>query len=306
MWGRDGDPIYDKLKSRRKNEFIKLPKNVNLTSSLSEALLFSDIVFIIISAQAMKEVSVQIAATLKEFGLGNKTIIHCIKGIDEETNKTISQLLRSEFDAYSIAGMTINTWVGPGHIQENCINEQPAVMIIAGEDQKVAESIAEKFSSKKMKLYSSNDLIGAEIGATTKNVLGIAAGILEGIGWTSLKGALMARGCCEVSRLMEAMGGQKMTAYGLAHLGDFEATLFSRSSNNRKFGEVFIQNNQKIDGLPLAEGVTSSKSIYNLAKKHKVEMPICELVYEILHKGADPKESILNFFDRALKLEFCS
>jgi len=168
-----------------------------------------------------------------------------------------------------------------------------------------------------MKLYASDDLIGAEVGATTKNVLGIAAGMLEGLGYGSLKGALMARGCYEVSKLIEAMGGNKMTAYGLAHLGDFEATLFSRSSNNRKFGEVFSRHLVKekistitpsevvrIYELSLAEGVTSSKSIYNLAKTHNISMPICETVYKILHEGVEPQQAILDYFKREYRYEF--
>jgi len=138
MWGREGDPIYDKLAKKRKNEFMKLPKNVNLTSSLSDALAFSDIIFIIISAQGMREVSGLVAATLKDINQDNKIIVHCIKGIDEKTSRTVSQMLRTELDANGLTKTTINTWVGPGHVQENCLNGQPAIMIVAGENPEVA------------------------------------------------------------------------------------------------------------------------------------------------------------------------
>ena len=316
MWGRAGDPMYDTLAQTRKNDFWELPKNVELTSNLDAALQNSEYIYIIISAQAMRDLAPKIAAALKGTK-EKKTFILCMKGIDDTTNETLSRVLRNSLNK-TLCTMhsklcTICVWVGPGHIEE-FLSGQPGVMIIDGEDREVVTDMATRFRSDTMKLYVGNDLIGAEVGAAAKNVLGIAAGILDGAKMSSLKGALMARGVYEVSKLITAMGGKAMTAYGLSHLGDFEATLFSRNSNNRRFGEAlidYVSKNCEMPTdivnqlrLPLAEGVGTSKALYNLAKKHKVEMPITTVVYEVLHKGKDPFEGFKELFLRGNIVEF--
>jgi len=318
MWGRDDDPMYQSLATTRKNGFWELPDNVQTSSDLAGVLAASDYVYIIISAQGMRDLSSKIAAALAT-SAGEKTFILCMKGIDEETNETLSQLLRRELNAADArARHSICVWVGPGHIEE-FLNDQPGVMIVDGEHKKTVEHIAESFKSPIMKLYVGEDLIGTELGAAAKNVLGIGAGILDGANMVSLKGALMARGAYEVSKLIVAMGGKKMTAYGLSHLGDFEATLFSRNSNNRRFGEALITYLQQNPGLkktpppvelarelrlPLAEGVGTSLALHNLAKKYNVSMPITETVYRIVHHGINPLTCFGELFMRDNLREF--
>ena len=144
-------------------------------------------------------------------------------------------------------------------------------------------------------------MIGSEIGAAAKNVMGIAAGILDGMSYESLKGALMSRGTREVARLIKAMGGSEMSAYGLAHLGDYQATLFSSHSNNRKFGELLVT------GKPydkLAEGVATSHAMVNLGEKYGVELPICRAVYNSVTAKIVPQKAISELFLRSIKKEF--
>lgn len=152
-----------------------------------------------------------------------------------------------------------------------------------------------------IRFYYGNDLIGNEVGAAAKNVVGIAAGMLDGAGLSSLKGALMSRGTREVARLIHAMGGSELSAYGLCHLGDYEATVFSPYSHNRRFGEMLVKG-EKFDKL--AEGYYTADALMRLGRKHNVELPICEAVYKTLYEGADPKETIENLFTRTLKTEF--
>ncbi len=128
-------------------------------------------------------------------------------------------------------------WVGPGHVQD-FLAGVPNCMVIDSDDRALTERIVEQFQSELLRLYIGTDLIGTEIGAAAKNVMGIAAGLLDGKGLSSLKGALMARGAREIARLIRAMGGNELSAYGLCHLGDYEATLFSPHSHNRRFGEA--------------------------------------------------------------------
>ena len=145
------------------------------------------------------------------------------------------------------------------------------------------------------------DLIGNEIGGAAKNVIGIAAGMLDGIGRSSLKGPLMARGPREIARLIKAMGGNELSAYGLCHLGDYEATLFSEHSHNRMFGEQFIR---KSSYDKLAEGYYTVKAIVALGERYHVDLPICEAVYAMLYEGLSPENALEELFSRSIKGEF--
>ena len=183
-------------------------------------------------------------------------------------------------------------------------------MVIDSANEELKRFLADNFKSNLIRFYYGNDLIGTEIGAAAKNVLGIAAGILDGSGYVSLKGPLMARGAYEVGCLIKAMGGNFMSAYGLAHLGDYETTLFSEYSHNRRYGEMMAKG-QKFDKL--AEGVMTAKAMKKLGEEYGVELPITEAVYEAcflshaFESGDGAKECmniILKLFDRATKSEF--
>ena len=191
-------------------------------------------------------------------------------------------------------------WVGPGHVQDFA-RGIPNCMVIDSSSDDVKNFLVEQFSSSLIRFYYGVDMIGSEIGAAAKNVMGIAAGILDGMGYESLKGALMSRGTREVARLIKAMGGSEMSAYGLAHLGDYQATLFSSHSNNRKFGELLVT------GKPydkLAEGVATSHAMVNLGEKYGVELPICRAVYNSVTAKTVPQKAISELFLRSIKKEF--
>jgi glycerol-3-phosphate dehydrogenase (NAD(P)+) len=157
------------------------------------------------------------------------------------------------------------------------------------------------FSGDIIRFYYGDDLIGNEIGAAAKNVIGIAAGILDGLKLTTLKGPLMARGTREIARLIKAMGGNELSAYGLCHLGDYEATVFSEFSHNRKFGELYVAN-VKFDHL--AEGYYTVKALVELGNQYSVELPICNAVYSVLYQNVDARDAIFSLFARTQKMEF--
>ena len=152
-----------------------------------------------------------------------------------------------------------------------------------------------------IRFYYGTDLIGNEIGAAAKNVIGIAAGMLEGANLSSLKGALMARGTREISALISAMGGNGNSAYGLCHLGDYEATLFSSHSQNLAYGKCKVTNTPY---PKLAEGYYTVVALKNLSEKYGVELPICSAVYSILHEDKSPMDILDSLFSRSLKNEF--
>lgn len=149
----------------------------------------------------------------------------------------------------------VAVWLGPGHVQE-FVNGVPNCMVIDSRSEAVKERLIAWLSGGLIRFYYGTDLIGNEIGAAAKNVIGIAAGMLDGMGLSSLKGALMSRGTREVSRLIAAMGGNGFSAYGLCHLGDYEATVFSQYSHNRRFGELFVRGEPYTE---LAEGYDTVK-----------------------------------------------
>ena len=289
MWGRAGDPVFEQIAKTGKNAYIEMPKSINYTADLRQALAFAETIMIVITAQAMREFAVKI----KEHHPKNKVFILCMKGIDQNTGECLSQIMRKNIDASN----KICVWVGPGHVQE-LTSGQPNMMIIAGDDAATVQKMVKRLQSPLITLLYSNDLVGVEISAAAKNVMGIAAGFLDGLGMSSLKGVLMARGCYEVSRLIEKMGGKRMTAFGMSHLGDFEATLFSKNSHNRRYGEEFIKGALS-DNIGTAEGVATTQAMYDLAQKLGVFMPIVTTVYSVLYQNADRKSVV----DGLLKLQ---
>ncbi len=219
-----------------------------------------------------------------------------MKGLEEETGKRLSEIMTENgFPKDKIA-----VWVGPGHIQEFTAGK-PNCMVIDGYSRELVKTLADTFRSNLIRFYYGDDVIGSEVGAAAKNVMGIAAGILDGGGYTSLKGPLMARGAREVSRLIAAMGGNELSAYGLCHLGDYETTLFSQYSNNRKYGEDLILGRKF---TKLAEGVSTAKALVLLGERYQVEMPITRAVYNIVFEGKDPLSELLGLFSRSMKSEF--
>lgn len=295
IWGRESSEKVIKLKNDRKNDFLCLDKKVIITSNEKEALNFSDIIIISISAQSLRNFLNKLKETYKG-SLENKIFVLCMKGIEEKTGKRLSVVLKECLGENS----KVAVWVGPGHVQD-FLKDIPNCMVIDSEDENIKNFLIQEFSGKLIRFYYGKDMIGSEIGAASKNVMGIAAGILDAIGYTSLKGALMSRGTREISRLIKALGGSELSAYGLAHLGDYEATLFSPHSNNRKFGELLALSGKY---EKLAEGVATSHALQILSEKTGVELPICRAVHETIIGEMSPRECISKLFLRSLKSEF--
>lgn len=300
-WGPEGDYSYEVLKTEGKNEYVTLDKSIKLTCNLEEAVTKSDVIIISISAQGLRGFMKKVTA----FPVKDKIFVLCMKGIEETTGKRLSEvLIESGIDKNKIA-----VWVGPGHIQA-FTQGIPNCMVIDAYDDNLKTYIADSFKSNLIRFYYGSDIIGSEIGAAAKNVLGIAAGVLDGSGYVSLKGPLMARGAYEVGKLIQAMGGKFASAYGLAHLGDYETTLFSEYSHNRRYGEM-MAHGAKFEKL--AEGVMTAKAMKELGDKHGIELPITEAVYEAcfltnpFEGGNGPEkcmEILLKLFERETKHEF--
>ena len=291
LYGRKSSQNMQTLLATRKNEFLELNCNIKLTTEMSD-FEDKDVIIISIGSQGLRKVFEE----LREKGLTHKSFVLCMKGIEISTSKRLSQIA-NEFLA---PNGRVAVWLGPGHVQE-FYAKIPNCMVIDSEDEDFKKQLVGEFSSDIIRLYYGEDIIGNEIGAAAKNVIGIAAGMLDGKGLSSLKGALMARGAREVARLIKAMGGNELSAYGLCHLGDYEATVFSKFSHNRRFGEAFITG-ETSDGL--AEGYYTVCAIMKLCEEYRVEMPICTTVFEILYKNKSPDKALEELFGRRSKKEF--
>lgn len=292
MWGRKDSPSYKNFYENKCNEYVKLNNNIVLTDDLNKAIEHAEVIIISISSQGLREFMSQIT----KYDVNDKIFCLCMKGIEENTGKRLSEIM---IDC-GVDSSKVAVWVGPGHIQSFTLG-YPSCMVIDSSNKELVKYLADSFRSSLIRFYYGDDLIGNEIGAAAKNVMGIAAGMLDGGGYTTLKGPLMARGAREVSRLIKAIGGNELSAYGLCHLGDYETTLFSEYSHNRSFGIKFVK---KEPFNKLAEGVSTSRALKFLAEKYNVDMPINNAVYSIINEGKDPMEALLSLFSRDIKKEF--
>ena len=297
-WGPEDDYSYQILKETEKNEYVTLDKRISLTCNLKAAVEHAETIIISISSQGLRG----FVARIKEYDIQNKNFVLCMKGIEVETGNRLSEVLTQS----GISPDKIAVWVGPGHIQA-FTQGIPNCMVIDSANDTLKRRLADTFRSDLIRFYYGSDLIGTEIGAAAKNVMGIVAGVLDGCGYGALKGALMARGAREVARLIKAMGGNELSAYGLAHLGDYEATLFSPYSHNRGYGEMIV----KGEKFPkLAEGVPTSAAMKKLGEKYGVELPLTNAVYQLCYAEEDGScrqrcdKLMQQLFARETKTEF--
>lgn len=291
LYGRAESKNMQRFLAERKNDYLTLPESVKLSTDLS-CVKDAEVIVISINSQGLQA----LLEELKPYDLQNKIFVLCMKGIEIATGRRLTQVVNDSVDFSN----EVAVWIGPGHVQE-LYNGVPNCMVIDSNNENVKKKLVDTFNSDLIRIYYGQDLIGNEVGAAAKNVIGIAAGMLDGLGVSSLKGALMSRGTREVSRLIKAMGGNELSAYGLCHLGDYEATVFSQLSHNRRFGELFIKGEQYDK---LAEGYYTVRAMMNLAKNYGVELPISRAVYEMLYQNKDPKETLNGLFARSIKNEF--
>ncbi len=291
VYGLSDAESFIQLRDTRTNGLITYPEEIKLTTDIS-VVNESETIIISIGSQGLRS----LVSQLNGLGVKGKNFVLCMKGIEIGTGKRLSEIVEEGLDPSN----TVSVWIGPGHVQEFA-RGIPNCMVIDSKNDEIKKKLVNEFSSPVIRFYYGTDLIGNEIGAASKNVIGIAAGMLDGLGLSSLKGALMSRGTREISRLIEAFGGNPISAYGLCHLGDYEATVFSKYSHNRGYGEMFVKG-EKFDKL--AEGYYTVKALMDMSKQSGVELPICEAVYKVLYENCDPKSTLYSLFERSLKQEF--
>ena len=291
MYDIPTSPNFIELRDTRKNPYLTLSDNMELHDKLAD-VLGNEIIIVSIGCQHFRG----LCRELNAFDLSGKTFLLAMKGLETPSAAIMHDIMKQEIKQ----DIHIAVLAGPGHVQDY-MKKVPSCAVIDSDEEEVKDRVIKMLQSDLIRFYYGADFIGNQIGAALKNVIGIAAGILDGLEWYGLKGALMARAPVEVGRFIKHFGGNPMTAYGLSHLGDYEATLFSKHSHNRMFGEMFA----KGEGFgKLAEGYYTLKAVKNIADRENINMPICQALYKAVYEGADVKQTIRSMFDRDLKHEF--
>jgi glycerol-3-phosphate dehydrogenase (NAD(P)+) len=301
LWGPFPEYIDQIRKSRINNKFlpgIKLPKELSLTSNLFEALSFADLIVFAIPSQYT-------AATLKKmkpFNLSNKAFLSVTKGIDTQSLLRISEIFKKELGNVPFAvlsGPTIASEVARGI---------PSTAVVASSNKALAQSIQKVFNSEAFRIYTNSDVVGVELGGSIKNVIAIACGVCDGLGYGSnTKAAILTRGLAEMARLGTKFGADPKTFTGLSGLGDLVTTCISPQSRNRSVGELLGKGKSLRQILKnmnmVAEGVETAKSVYLLGQRHKIPMPITEEVYKILFQNKKPHKAVFDLMKRKVKAE---
>jgi len=301
LWGHNPDRI-ERIKSTRENHDylpnVALSPTVSLTSNLAEAGKAELIVFVTPSI-ALRT----IANDLRSIGTGADTVfLSCTKGIEHGSGLRMSEILESLFPENSIAVLS-----GP-NLAVEVAHELPTATVIGCRKEGVAERLQRELGSSRFRTYTSNEVAGIELGGALKNIFAIAAGISDGFGLgDNSKSALVTRALAELVRLGTQMGGQQTTFYGLSGAGDLIATCFSAHSRNRRVGEQ-LGRGQSLGEITagmkmIAEGIPTTKSGFECARRLNVETPIIDQIYAILYEGKTPQQALRDLLQRDQKAE---
>ncbi|HEX4029576.1 MAG TPA: NAD(P)H-dependent glycerol-3-phosphate dehydrogenase [Terracidiphilus sp.] len=279
-----------------------LPEEIAVTGDCAAAT-DAEIVVSVIPSEFLRPTLVR----LRRFLHNGQMIVSATKGIEENTFLRMTQVISSTLEPAGLL-LAIGALSGPSFAQE-VAQGQPTAVTIAFSDSGVAGFIQQEFSSESLRLYTSTDVIGAELGGALKNVIAIAAGIAVGVGLGhNSTAALITRGIAEITRLAVACGGRRETLAGLSGMGDLVLTCTGSLSRNRTVGQALGQGRQLPEileslGGKVAEGVHTSRAALGLARRHKIEMPITEQMELILKEGKDPREAIRDLMLRPGKEE---
>jgi glycerol-3-phosphate dehydrogenase (NAD(P)+) len=280
---------------------IKIPNEIIITSSLEECCSNKDMIVIAIPTQFIRNVLISI----KRYDFKNTTFVSVAKGIEKDTLKTVSHIIRDEIK--SITANQIGVLSGPSHAEE-VAREIPTAVVAASHDPFMAKQIQSTFITPYFRIYSTNDILGVEYGGALKNVIAIGAGIIDGAKFgDNTKAAIMTRGIAEIARLGIALGARAETFSGLSGMGDLIVTCMSKHSRNRFVGEQIGKGNklkQVLSNMQMvAEGVETCQSVHQLSIKHQIETPIASAVYKILFEDRDPTKVTYELMARDMKAE---
>lgn len=274
------------------------------TSDMKSAVAGANVVLVVVPTKAIREVGGQLGQLLNE--LGQKSlIVHATKGLEQQTYKRPSEMLAEEIQPENRSGIVVLS--GPSHAEDVARRDLTSVTA-ACNDVAGAEKVQQLFSNDYFRVYTNDDVIGAEFGAALKNIIAIGAGIINGLGYhDNAKAALITRGLTEIRRLGVAFGANPFTFIGLSGVGDLIVTATSVNSRNWRAGNQLGQGKslkEVMDDMGMViEGVYTTKAAYELSRQRNVSMPITEAIYQVLYEGADVKTAINGLMQREVTSE---
>ena len=301
VWARNPEEvkrISEEREHKSKLPGVKLPEDMIFTSNLENAACDKDFIVFAVPSTAVRSVARNIRPFIKD----GQIIVDVAKGIEESTLMTLSQQIEEEIPNANVAVLS-----GPSHAEE-IGRSLPTTVVIGADDKKTATYLQEMFMNEVFRVYISPDKTGIEIGGALKNVIALAAGIADGMGYgDNTKAALITRGIAEISRLGAAMGGAPESFSGLTGIGDLIVTCASVHSRNRKAGYLMGQGKSMQEAMDevkmVVEGVYSTKAAVKLGEKYNVSLPIVNKVNEVLFEGKNPRDAVNELMLRDSKAE---
>jgi len=301
LWARDPNKAAQIAQHRENKRYLPgvlLPTlNLRITADLEEAL-DADAVFLAVPSFAMADLLERLAGFKKT----PKTVINLAKGLDRASRRTISELIEEH-----LPGVTAFTLSGPSHAEE-VGRDMPTAVVLAGADLELGAVLQRAIATPHFRIYLSDDIRGVELCATVKNIIAIATGISDGLGYgDNSRGALITRGLTEMARFGRALSIKEETLFGLSGLGDLIATCTSEHSRNRYVG-YRLGKGERIEEIlsgmeMVAEGVYATRIVHAMARERKIEMPITEAVHTLLSGDADPLSLVERIMTRSPKRE---
>ena len=294
------DDERDLINNERKCKFlpnVEIPDNIICSTNFEEVIKDTEFILHVTPSKFTRDIFKQ----YKQF-VGNKPVIICSKGFEKETLKTLDEVIKEEMPEVRLGVLS-----GPSHAEEVSV-AVPTVLVIASKDEEILEMIQKTFMCPEMRIYTSSDVKGVELGGALKNIIAFCAGVASGIGLgDNTFAALVTRGLGELTRLGVALGGEKDTFYGLSGLGDLIVTCLSEHSRNRKAGKLIgqgktLEEAKKEVGMVI-ESIDNIEVAYELGRKNNVYMPIVEMVYKVIYEQLDPQEAVKNLMTRDRKSE---
>ena len=277
---------------------VKLPEDMRYTTNLEEAVKGRDLLVLAVPSPFTRSTAHMLRNVVEE----QQIILDVAKGVEENTLYTLSQIIKEEVPQANVAVLS-----GPSHAEE-VGKGIPTTCVVGSHDKKTAEFLQNIFMNEVFRVYTSNDVLGIELGGALKNVVALAAGIADGLGYgDNTKAALITRGIAEITRLGVAMGGKAETFYGLTGIGDLIVTCASMHSRNRRAGILIGKGSTMQEAMEevkmVVEGVYSTRAAVSLAEKYHIEMPIIEQVNAVLFENKSADEAVRDLMIRDKKIE---
>ena len=295
LWCRR-EELAREIKSKRENTQylpgVKIPDNLIIENSLENSLENSEIVFNVVPSEFVRSTLKSIKPYFK-----NQIIVSATKGMEHSTSKRMSQVIEDELGNAKIAVLS-----GPNHAEE-VSRKMPTASVIASKDKKTAKAVADCLATPYFKVYQLNDVVGVEICGALKNITAIATGVCDGLGiGDNAKASIITLGLMEMNSFGRHFGAKRGTVYGIAGVGDLIATCMSKYSRNRFIGEQFAKNKpmqeikKEMHGM-VAEGIPTTKAVYEYSSRHKIEMPLTKQAYEVIFEGKNIKQAMKDLLE---------